>query len=448
MYRENHSLSRLIIFFMKLKPSSSCIYCGKTGDKLDKEHIIPYGLGGQWVMRSASCKNCATITSQLELLVLRKMYLPLRTKHNFPTRDKRDRPKSFKATIIKADDSRETINVPVSIYPTIYPIILPPQPGILNDNEKRKANFETKIMLAGNEDEMHAFATAYPDAVEFEFSWNLSLDALLRVLAKIAHSYIVACYGIIGYTPLLPSIILGKQDPAYLVGGIAEIVAADKSRERNFGNGLQLLVTKEGHMIVNIDIAGGRFPTYSVVAGKVEDWAVFMTHSSHVEMEDKKEYSHGMRVRWLFAHEWMIDFTRAIRFYVERHFNNLKEQWPLLNGYSFDLYALPPGYYLIILKNSNEVTPSGPNGAIVLPYNDHPALPPIGDDLSAWRKWCQNRIAASCEDWPIILPAHDSGQNPKKDYALFNEEERAFWDVQLQHTIMMQLKQVLSKAQK
>ena len=386
------------------------------------------------------CNNNFTI----ELLVLRKMYLPLRTKENFPTRDKKDRPKSFKATIIKADNSRETINVPVSIYPTLYPIILPPQPGILSATKNGKTNYETKVILAGNQDEMHAFAAAYPDAVEFEFNWNLSLVALLRVLAKIAHSYIVACYGIIGYTPLLPSIILGKQDPAYLVGGIAEIVETDKSRERNYENGLQLFIAKEGHLIVNIDIAGGRFPTYSVVAGKVDDWDVFMTSSSHVEMEDKKEYSHGMRSHWLFAHKWMNKFTSAIRFYVERDFNNLKEQWPLINGYSFDLYALPPEHYLIILKSSNEAIPAGPNGAIGLPYKDHPALPPSSGDLSAWKKWCQNRLAASCEDWPIILLARDSGQDPKKDYELFNEEERAFWDAQLQHTIMMQHRQVLS----
>lgn len=40
------------------QPVNVCIYCGGTG-ALSDEHIIPFGLGGRWVLPKASCAECA-----------------------------------------------------------------------------------------------------------------------------------------------------------------------------------------------------------------------------------------------------------------------------------------------------------------------------------------------------------------------------------------------------
>ncbi|MBS0299027.1 MAG: hypothetical protein JSR32_03675 [Proteobacteria bacterium] len=429
---------------MKFKPSSNCIYCGKKGVTLDKEHIIPFGLGGQWVMPSASCKNCAKITSQLELLVLRKMYLPLRTKAEFPTRDKKTRPKSFKATIKKTDGSIQVIDVPISVYPTIYPIIQLPQPGILNNTEINNTNdSDIKITLTGNQEEMNAFAAAYPDAIEFNFSWELSINALIRVLAKIAHSFTVSLYGTTGYTPLLPSLILGNHtNPSYLVGGLAHL---DEPRDKKISDGLEIVITNEGYIIVNIDVAGGRLPTYSAVTGKVHEWEEFINHVSYTGVEDKKEHDHGMRTRFMYIHEWVIWLIQIIRHFVERDHPDLVKYWPLINRYSFDAYALPPRHYLVILKSSSDSIPSGPNVALKMPYSDHPNLPPNKENLGAWQEWCRSSFSLSDDQWSIILPVHDLGKthNVNKESELFSEEEKEFWVAQINNTIMMQLSKAM-----
>ena len=62
-----------------------CIYCNSIYN-LQDEHIVPYGLGGPWVLKKASCKECANLTSRLELDVLRKTFITLRASQKMPTR--------------------------------------------------------------------------------------------------------------------------------------------------------------------------------------------------------------------------------------------------------------------------------------------------------------------------------------------------------------------------
>jgi hypothetical protein len=48
----------------------ACVYCG-TICVLSDEHIVPAGLGGDQILREASCGDCADATSKLEQRVLR-----------------------------------------------------------------------------------------------------------------------------------------------------------------------------------------------------------------------------------------------------------------------------------------------------------------------------------------------------------------------------------------
>jgi hypothetical protein len=155
-------------------------------------------------------------------------------------------------------------------------------------------------------------------------------------------------------------------------------------------------------------------------------------------------YAHGMRTRGMFIHEWVIWIVQIIRHFVERDFADLITRWPLLAGYSFDAYALPPTHYLLVLKNTPEEIPLGPDVAVALPYNDHPSLPPNIIDIDAWHQWCQNRLSLSRNQWPILLPVHDSGKshNVNGEYQLFSEDEKKFWDAQLQFLFNAQLQQM------
>lgn len=433
-----------------LKPPPKCIYCGKTDQKLTKEHVIPRGLGGTCTIPSASCEDCQKITSKLEHSILRGTYLPLRTKAKFPTGHKNNRPNSFEATAMKTNGSSQKIEIPTSKYPTLYIVVHLPPPGILSNAELNEKNPEMRISFSGNQEEVNALFSEYPDTEAFEFSSEVVWGDLCRMLAKIAHGFTVMHLGTESYTSLLPPVILGNSPYlSHLVGGA---VPLDESciNESIDGYGFELSINDTGYIIVNIDIIGGRLPTYTVVAGLVSDWNAFWTNFSHRSKEGKKEYAHGMRTRGMFIHEWVIWVIQIIRHFVERDFANLMTRWPLLAGYSFDAYALPPTHYLIVLKNTLEEIPSGPDVAVALPYNDHPNLPPSIIDIGAWQQWCRNRLSLSHSQWPILLPVHDLGKafNVDAEFKQFSEDEKKFWLAQLQFLLNAQLQQVHSMPQR
>src|SRR6266508_6142095 len=71
--------------------ADACIYCGAREDLRD-EHVIPYGLEGEYVLRQASCRECEKLTSRFERAVLRDLLLPARTSLEIRTRRPKDRP--------------------------------------------------------------------------------------------------------------------------------------------------------------------------------------------------------------------------------------------------------------------------------------------------------------------------------------------------------------------
>src|SRR4051794_2543668 len=75
-------------------PVGRCIYCGET--KLPRgvlrfgnEHIIPLALGGNLVLPEASCRECEKIINrEIENPILRQEWGHLRTRRDFPSRNK------------------------------------------------------------------------------------------------------------------------------------------------------------------------------------------------------------------------------------------------------------------------------------------------------------------------------------------------------------------------
>lgn len=65
-----------------------CIYCDTTRGKLTEEHISPRGLNGLMTLLEASCGDCAKITSQIELHVLRYMWGAARREMGYHTHKK------------------------------------------------------------------------------------------------------------------------------------------------------------------------------------------------------------------------------------------------------------------------------------------------------------------------------------------------------------------------
>jgi hypothetical protein len=88
-------------------PVGFCIYCGSQGGDLRREHIIPFGLGGNAILPKAGCRACEAITGSFEQIALRGMLGKLRMRLGLQTRNKKDRPKALHLELINPDGSIE-----------------------------------------------------------------------------------------------------------------------------------------------------------------------------------------------------------------------------------------------------------------------------------------------------------------------------------------------------
>src|SRR5258707_140302 len=69
-----------------------CIYCGARAQdvELTDEHIVPFSLGGNAVIRGGSCKLCAKETSKIENAVGRQVLWDFRNHTGEQTRRPRE----------------------------------------------------------------------------------------------------------------------------------------------------------------------------------------------------------------------------------------------------------------------------------------------------------------------------------------------------------------------
>ncbi len=201
-------------------PVNYCIYCGETNSLTD-EHPIPIALGGRYVLPKASCRACSDITSAFELKVTRGFMLQARAAAGFPTRRRKQRPKSFPLEVLKGK-TYVTYAVPVEKFPAILSLPLLAPAGFLH---KRKVH--PGIELIGNEDII--FGKHAQDTVRdlggtgIKVTYRCDFSAYVRLLAKAALGFAIATVGSIplNEVPILP-LILGKADDGSMWIGSAQ----------------------------------------------------------------------------------------------------------------------------------------------------------------------------------------------------------------------------------
>ena len=62
-----------------------CIYCGSTKN-LTSEHVVPFGLGGDFELLGASCGGCRDVTSSIERRVMEEQFTGPRLAIGYPSR--------------------------------------------------------------------------------------------------------------------------------------------------------------------------------------------------------------------------------------------------------------------------------------------------------------------------------------------------------------------------
>ena len=194
----------------KFKSVGQCIYCGsKSG--LTREHIVPFGLQGNWVLPKASCKKCAAITSELERKILRGPLLAVRAAANIQTRRPAERPSTFPMKVVK-QEREELRNVPIADHLTL--LILPLlAPAIYIDGRPYTGGVDvigTETIQFGDEP---AKLMSRLGVESVSVTETYQYVEFARMIGKIAYALAVADFGLaaIAEPHVLPS-VLGEVD--------------------------------------------------------------------------------------------------------------------------------------------------------------------------------------------------------------------------------------------
>ena len=243
-----------------------CIYCGSTKD-LSDEHIIPYGLGGKSVLEKASCKRCASITSQFEKEVLRETYFEFRNSMNFPTRNKQNRPESILINVETNDGEIKELTIPSQEHPGFLPMIEFEEPGILvgrDDNTLQVIG----ASLHGDRERIEKFCNKY-NIKKITCSAPYS-HSFARLLAKAALGYTIGCHSIenLEQNYVVPYILDRKKE------GISKYVGTAKDKIID-GNKIDhraiFAYNQNGEILIRMKLfASYDTPEYLVIAGKLK----------------------------------------------------------------------------------------------------------------------------------------------------------------------------------
>lgn len=250
------------------RPVWSCIYCGggvikhATKHKLGAEHIIPFGLGGVQILPRSSCKKCESITGAIEQTCQRMMLGPTRIRLGLPTRNPDERPTEL--PLVLTDGKKiETRLVSASEFPLIIPGLILPAPGILL-GEKPHDRLVGEFWCLRENSSSEKFLTPGNGFKLASFNNHI----FMQMLAKIAHSYAVAEWGLHSFRPFLLDLIAGNsQTASFWVGGNGPVKPPDVGGLHRLELKRELLLGTE-YVVAYIRLfANFGAPEYRIVVG-------------------------------------------------------------------------------------------------------------------------------------------------------------------------------------
>jgi hypothetical protein len=201
----------------KLGEVGACIYCGSTED-LSDEHLIPLALEGPFVLDRASCGACAKLTGRFEGELLRGWLLPSRLALNLKTRHPRKRPTTL--VIETATGSRQ---VSVSEYPTLLYLPVFELPALVRGAADHRLLVRPKhVSINLAHVPLPALLARHGPGAWVEST--LDPYTFAQLLAKIAHGFAVAQYGVRGFVSdvLQPMLFSDRELLGRYVGGAAD----------------------------------------------------------------------------------------------------------------------------------------------------------------------------------------------------------------------------------
>ena len=243
--------------------ADACIYCGSRA-ALEDEHVIPYGLEGEYVIEDGSCRECAKITSRFEGSVLSQAILPARTVMGFRSRHKKRARPSDLPILVDPDGSRTVREIPLSDHPAYIALPTFLAPALLRGAER--PNLEVTPDVWSHLVGAKSLADVGRDLGGMPVGVSIEIDpyAFARMIGKIAHGFVAASdLGPIE-TRLPAAILESGESIGWFVGGAPDITITKAGL-----HGVEVHVI-DGMVQVRVRLfAQMGAPEYLVVAGTV-----------------------------------------------------------------------------------------------------------------------------------------------------------------------------------
>lgn len=246
----------------KSKKIDQCIYCGSK-EELSKEHIIPYGLNGEWTLLKASCKKCAQITSKFEQHALRDIFLSARSSLGLRTR--RKLPGVFTVHVVKNGKESE-LRLTIKEHGAVICLLEYKPPAYLENRKYTKGIYVVGSCLirTKGKDLKELGKEKGFDSIILKNSFQG--NNFERFIAKIAYCFSIFQFGADAFENvyILPAILGQKDDIGMWLGSTPPIVGKTDIESN-------LEINKNKEVITKIRLFGKlEVPSYIVVVGKLK----------------------------------------------------------------------------------------------------------------------------------------------------------------------------------
>jgi len=217
---------------IRLPAPGQCIYCGDKEAKLRDEHVIPYALAANtMIFEKSCCETCQNIIQRYEQEVLKKQLGIFRTQVDAPSRTKKkDRITHVDLQFVEVDDTGQLMrdlgirSIPVDELPLAVHLWQSPIPRRLRSPVTLRQEHGKPWSFA-DRDGINALCNKVREETGANHvaykSGKVSRLHYLRSLAKTAHAFAAAKYGLDAFEPYLLDLILCRSDD------VAEFVGDD-----------------------------------------------------------------------------------------------------------------------------------------------------------------------------------------------------------------------------
>jgi hypothetical protein len=204
-----------------------CIYSRVRADQaeLADEHIIPFALGADTYLKSASCKTCAKITSDFETHVARNIFGHLRIHIGVQTRRPKKRPTELPTRVMRRG-AEIRMDLPVKDHPHFLVLPVWESPGIFRGEQPQAlfTNLSSHMLYYIPPNINRTLDLEDGELAKIVPDYRVDTNQFARAIAKIGYCQAVALFGLDGFRRLvLPDLVLGKYR------GISQFVGSELS---------------------------------------------------------------------------------------------------------------------------------------------------------------------------------------------------------------------------